>query len=598
MCPESVRTLMEHRVHGLRVGLLIGFAVLVLRCIHLQLLQGSAYRDLADQNRLRLIPDPAPRGLIVDREGRVLAGNETVFRVALVPQDVEDLAGVLARVANVVGRPEAELSRTFHRDESRAFLPVTIVSRVPKEVAIRLEEERRRWPGLLVRAEPVRSYPLQTTAAHLVGYLSQPTAEELPLLKPYGVRPKELVGRMGVERLLDHALRGRSGGLLVEVNHRGQQVGVLNRRSPVAGARVVLTIDADLQSRIEGFFGNRPGAAVVLDPATGEVLAMASLPTFSPGVFVTSDTAEVERLLNASSSPLMNRAAVGVYQPGSILKLVTASAALEHKVITPSTVIHCPGSLQIGDRTIHCWYRDGHGPMTLNEALLQSCNVYFMHLGRRLGAQRLRTAMEQMGFSHRTGWPLEEQAGHLPQRRLTEGEVALLAMGQGEVLITVLQAAMMACSLANAGWAAEPWVVASIAERPVARPTSIRRLPWSTATIQIVRKGMESVVSHPAGTGHRAFSERVTIAGKTGSAQTGVAGETHAWFVGFCPIEHPRAAFAIIAERGGSGGDWPAELAKAICERVGLPASDEPREITVLPISRGEPRLTASPEAS
>lgn len=576
---------MEHRVHGLRVGLLIAFAALVLRCVFLQLLQGSSYRDLADRNRLRLIPDPAPRGLIVDREGRILAGNETVFRVALVPQDVDNLSAVLAWVAKVVGRPEEELRRAFHRHESRAFLPVTIVSRVPKELAIRLEEERRRWPGLLIRPEPVRSYPLQTTAAQLLGYLSQPTAEELPLLKPYGVRPKELVGRMGIERLLDHALRGRSGGLMVEVNHRGQQVSMLSRRNPEAGARVVLTIDADLQSHIETSFGTQSGAAIVLNPQTGEVLAMASLPTFSPASFVTSDTAAVERLLNASSAPLMNRAAVGVYQPGSILKLVTASAALEHKLITPSTTIHCPGSMQIGDQTIRCWYRDGHGPMMLNEALMQSCNVYFMHLGRKLGAQRLRVAMDQMGLSHRTGWPLEEQAGHLPQRRLMEGEVALLAMGQGEVLITVLQAAMMAGSIANTGWAAEPWVVASIAGRPVARPTSIRRLPWSTATIQAVRKGMESVVRHPAGTGHRAFSEHVSIAGKTGTAQTGVAGETHAWFVGFCPIEQPRAAFAIIAERGGSGGDWPAELAKAICEHVGLPASDEPR-------------LTASPEAS
>jgi penicillin-binding protein 2 len=482
----------------------------------------------------------------------------------------------------VVGRPEGELRRAFRRDASHPFLPVTIVLRVPKEVAIRLEEERRRWPGLLVRAEPVRWYPLRTTAAHLLGYLSQPTAEELSLLKPYGVRPKELVGRMGVERLLDHALRGRPGGLLVEVNHRGQQVAVLNRRSPEAGARVVLTIDADLQAHIETSFGTQSGAAVVLDPRTGEVLAMASLPAFSPASFVASDTAAVERLLNASSSPLMNRAAIGGYQPGSVLKLVTASAALEHRLITPTTTILCPGSMPIGDRTIHCWYRDGHGPMTLNEALMQSCNVYFMHLGRRLGAQRLRAALEEAGFSRRTGWPLEEHAGHLPRRRLTEGEVALLAMGQGEVLITVLQAAMLASSVANAGWFAEPWVVASIAGRPVVRPTSIRHLPWSTETMQAIRKGMGSVVREPFGTGHRAFSERLTIAGKTGTAQTGVAETTHAWFIGFCPIEQPRAAFAIIAEHGGSGGDWPAELARAICEHL----------------EQGEPRLAASPGPS
>lgn len=584
---------MEHRLHGFRLGLLLAFTALVLRCMHLQLLQGASYRHLADRNRLRLVPEPAPRGLIVDRRGRLLAGNETVFRVALVPQEVDDLSSVLARAATLVHRPVEELRRAYRRHESPAFLPATIVSRVPKDVAIRLEEERRRVPGLLVRAEPVRSYPLHTTAAHLLGYLSQPTAEELPILKHYGVRPKELVGRMGVERLLDHALRGRSGGLMVEVDHRGRQVDVISRRRPEAGARVVLTIDAELQALIEQQFRAHAGAAVVLEPKTGDVLAMVSLPAFPPGAFAASDAGTVERLLNDANAPLMNRAVVGVYQPGSIMKLVTAAAALEQRIISPTTTIDCPGSMKIGDRTIRCWYRDGHGPMTLNEALYQSCNVYFMTLGRALGAQRLRAAMEAMGFSRRTGWPMEEQGGHLPQRRLTEGEVALLAMGQGEVLVTVMQAAMMASGFANVGVVVEPRIVASIADRPVARPPLVRRLPWSVETIHIVRAGMESVVRHPAGTGHRALSERVRIAGKTGTAQTSVPGEPHAWFVGFCPVDQPRAAFALVAEHGGSGGDWPAELAKAICEYIIGADGGESREITVLPLSRGEPRLAA-----
>jgi cell division protein FtsI/penicillin-binding protein 2 len=221
--------------------------------------------------------------------------------------------------------------------------------------------------------------------------------------------------------------------------------------------------------------------------------------------------------------------------------------------------------------------------MTLNEALHQSCNVYFMTLGRALGAQRLRAAMDAMGFSHRTGWPLEEQAGHLPQRRLTEGEVAMLAIGQGEVLVTVMQAAMMASGFANVGVVVEPRIVASIADRPLARPPMVRRLPWSAETMQLVRAGMESVVRHPAGTGHRALSERVRIAGKTGTAQTSVPGETHAWFVGFCPVDQPRAAFALVAEHGGSGGDWPAELAKAICEHLVGADGGEPRLAAAAP---------------
>lgn len=204
---------------------------------------------------------------------------------------------------------------------------------------------------------------------------------------------------------------------------------------------------------------------------------------------------------------------------------------------------------------------------------MQSCNVYFMHLGRMLGLPRLRTALESFGFSRRTGWPLAEQTGHLPQRRLSEGEVALLAMGQGEVLITPLQAAVMGSAFANAGWIVEPWVVRSVAGRPVAPRPPPKRLPWSDETIEAVRVGMRAVVRDPSGTGHGAFSPRVSIAGKTGTAQTQERGRTHGWFVGFCPLEQPRVAMAIVAEYGGSGGALPADIARAICEYVSLPGT-------------------------
>ena len=562
---------MEQRLGRLQALLVLALGVLVLRLAHLQLIQGAHYLDLAEQNRLRLVPESAPRGLIVDRRGRLLAANQTVFRVAVVPQELEDSAAVFSRVSAIVRRPVDALEREYRKERTLAFMPATLVLRVPKDVAIRLEEERWRLPGLLVRPEIVRQYPMGASAAHLVGYLSQPTAEELPLLKQYGVQPKHLVGRMGIERLLDQALRGRAGGLLVEVNHRGRQVGVIGRRAPEPGARVALTIDAKLESLIEQALGTQPGAAAVLDPQTGEVLAMVSVPAFNPELFIAPNAQEMGRLLNDRASPLMNRAVDGVYQPGSIIKLVTASAALEANVMTPSTAINCPGSLTIGDRVIHCWNRDGHGPMTLTEALMQSCNVYFMQAGRRVGLGRLRAALEQVGFSRTTGWPLEEQPGHLPQRRLSEGEVAMLAIGQGEILVTTLQAAIMASVFANNGWLLEPWVVRSVADRELPRRPARRRISWSSATIEAVRAGMQAVVGDPDGTGHHAFSPSVTIAGKTGTAQTHIPGQSHGWFVGFCPVERPRVAMAIVVEHGGSGGDLPAEVAKAICEYVAAP---------------------------
>jgi penicillin-binding protein 2 len=221
---------MEHRLHSLRIALFVAFAALVLRLLQLQVIQGGRYRALAEQNRLRLVPEQAPRGLIVDRRGRILATNQTMFRVAIVPQEVEDLRSVVAQVSTLVHRSPDALERAFSHERGLAFMPATIVSHVPKDVAIRLEEERWRLPGLLVKPETVRHYPLGSSAAHLLGYLNQPTPEEFPLLKQYGVRAKQLVGRDGLERLLDHALQGRSGGLLVEVNHRARLVRVVGRR--------------------------------------------------------------------------------------------------------------------------------------------------------------------------------------------------------------------------------------------------------------------------------------------------------------------------------------------------------------------------------
>ena len=557
---------MDARLAWLRWAFTAGLSVLCLRVTDLQLLRGATYRQLADQNRLRLIWEPAPRGLIVDRQGRVLAGNATIFELSVIPQDVKNLPATLERLGSLTGRPVEELAQAFRREQSLPFLPVPLVEHLSKDLAIRLEESRRSLPGVLIRVEPLRTYPLGTRAAHVLGYLGWPSAEEFPLLKPYGVRPKEYIGKAGLEQALDHALRGRSGGQLVEVDHRAHQVRTLDRLAPEPGARVTLTIDASLQALIEQLFGSQPGAAVVLEASTGAVLAMVSVPAFSPEAFLAPSRREIAALLDDPLSPLMNRAAVGVYQPGSIVKLVTGATALEDHVITPQTALTCSGALTIGDRAIRCWNRDGHGPLVLREALRESCNVYFMQLGRRLGAQRLETGMMQMGLAHRTGWPLQEQAGHLPSRRLTEGEVALLAIGQGEIVITPLRAAVMAAAFANQGRLVTPWIVERVEGRPVPRPAPLKRLPWSPSVFEAIREGMRAVVQEPGGTGFRANSPHISVAGKTGTAQTGVPGSTHAWFVGFCPVEGPRIAIAVVAENGGSGGDLPAEIGRNICE--------------------------------
>ena len=574
------------RILILRRGFLVGLAALVIRLAWLQLVHGDTFRQLAERNRLRLVPEPAPRGVMLDREGRRLATNQIIYRASAIPQELprakpsasgQGASGrqvVFAQLGGVVGVTAQELEKRFNASRSLPFLPAVLIKQVPKMTALRIEEERLWLPGIVVEPVVSRHYPLGTTGAHLVGYLSQPTADVLPALKSYGVTPKDLVGRAGLEQEYDAVLRGRPGGAMIEVDHRSRQTRVLGHRQPQAGQPLTLTVDARLQALIEQRFGSQPGAAVVLNAHTGEVLAMVSVPTFEPEAFAMLDQASIRRFLADPRAPLMNRATQGTYIPGSIVKPITTMTALTYGVITPETAISCRGRLVIGDRTFHCWNRDGHGSLTLQQALAQSCNVYFMTVGRRMGLDPLRQGLARVGLGRQTGWPRDEETGHLPTRTtLTEGEVALLAMGQGEILVTPLQAAVMVSAIANGGSLVSPWVVHRVGERTVGRAHLVP-LGWSPQDVAVVRDGMVAVVNDPQGTGLKAKSPRVRIAGKTGTAQTHVPGQPHGWFIGFCPAEKPVAAMAIVAEHGGSGGELPAMIGKAICESLGPPPSE------------------------
>ena len=571
---------MTGRILFLRRLFFLGLAALILRLAFLQLLHGAAFRQLAERNRLRLIPEAAPRGLILDREGRRLAANRITFRVSAIPQDLPsatrssgspDRALVFAHLSRFVEVTPKDLEKRFQHQRTLPFVPAALITHVPKTTALRVEEERLRLPGIVVEAVVHRHYPLGPTAAHLLGYLSQPTAEALPALKPYGVTPKDLVGRTGLEGEFETVLRGQSGGAMIEVDHRARQTRVVGARQPQPGEPLTLTLDAQLQALVEERFGQQAGAAVVLNPKTGEVLAMVSVPVFEPEAFALQDQAAVRRYLSDPRAPLMNRATHGTYVPGSIVKPITAMAALHHRLITPQSTTTCAGRLVIGDRAFHCWKRDGHGPLTLHEALMRSCNVYFMETGRRLGVDRLRQAFERVGLGRPTGWWRDEEAGHLPTRqRFTEGETALLAMGQGEILATPLQVAVLASAIANDGLLVTPWVVKAVGERPVGRPHVVP-IGWAPEPLAAVRAGMLAVVNGPQGTGLKARSGRIRIAGKTGTAQTHVPGRPHGWFMGFCPFEDPVVAMAIVAEHGGSGGELPALIGKAVCEWVAGP---------------------------
>ena len=565
---------MPERIVLLRRMILLGLAVVTVRLAYLQLIKGGLYHRLSESNRLRLVSEPAPRGLILDREGRPLASNQRVFRVAVVPQEAKNAHALWARLASLLHEHPDELARRFEERRFRSFMPVEVASNVPKTSALRIEEERLRLPGVVPEARLSRAYPLGTVAAHLLGYLGQPSPDALEVFKRRGMRAPELMGRAGLEQTLDETLQGQVGGVLIEVNSRGRQVRTIGLQASQPGETVRLTIDARLQALIEREFGEQAGACVVLAPESGAVLAMVSTPAFDPSAFISDQSSLVRQMLADPRAALLNRAAFGMYLPGSIIKPVVALTALARGVVTPTDTVTCPGFLQIGNRRFHCWNRDGHGPLSMREALRESCNVFFLEMGRRLGQERLVEAYRRIGFGHPAGWLLGESAGYLPSGELQGGDSAMLAIGQGQILITPLQAAAMAAALANGGSLVHPWVVAQEGDRRLAGAPATS-LGWNRSQLAVVRDGMRAVVNDPAGTGISAHSDAVVIAGKTGTAQTGRSTLTHGWFMGFCPADKPIAAFAIVAEFGGTGGGLPAHIGKAVCEYLAHPDAME-----------------------
>lgn len=562
------------------------FAVLILGLAYLQIIRGPLFRSLASRNAFRVVPIAAPRGDIVDRRGIPLATNRLSFDIAIVPQDAPALEFVLGRVAELTEQPVTDLRRKFARSRSLPFAPAIIIADAPMRIVMLMEEHRHELPGVLVLPHPTRDYPHGTLAAHVIGSIGPIDAQELERRRGYGYRLHDWVGKNGVEAVCDAYLRGEDGGMVIEVDHRGRQIRIVSRRDPVPGQPVTLSLDAELQQLIEEQFGGRAGACVVLQPRTGEVLALASSPAFEPAAFV-SERSKVVAWLKDKQQPLVNRAIRGNYPPGSIFKLVTATAALEERKITPVTTFTCGGSLVLGGRAFHCWKRDGHGVEFLRRGLAHSCNVYFMQLGLAAGIDGVARWAHRLGIGTASGIDLPgEQAGFMPTRAWKkqmlqeawyDGDTANIAIGQGHVLLTPLQAARLAAVFANGGWLVKPHVIRRIGNMSVPQP-AVHAAGISASTRQSIVEGLIDVVAAPDGTGHRAWEPGIGIAGKTGTAQTHRPGMAHAWMLGFTPVEQPEAAFGIVFEFGGSGGHLPALMAQKIAELLELrhpkPAGD------------------------
>jgi len=543
------------------------FAILLLRLFHLQITTSSDYARESEQNRIAQKRIRAPRGIIRDRAGRVLALNRASYTIALIRSSSERDAMAVAALEEAIGG-----TISYRRRH-----PVIRLKRdVDFDAVCIVEEQLREDWNLDVEVEPQRDYPFGPLTAHLIGYMGQMQEGDLQTRRTKRYKAGDYVGKTGVEKIYEDYLRGDDGVRFIEVDARHRIIKddysfPERERRPRPGTDLALTIDLDVQrAAFEAMPDTLAGSVVALDPRTGAVLAMVSKPSFDPNAFVSFQAQEErQRVVNSEDEPLLNRAIKGLYPPGSTLKMVAAAAALELGITdTLSTFEACAGSLVVGDVTFRCANREGHGELNLPEAIEVSCNIYFNHLAQILGMEAWRDAADRLGFGHATGIALhpDEEVGLLPTRQWyaeTEGWVGghlmNLVIGQGAMLVTPLQMARYAAALANGGYLVTPYL-----QGQGAPPQQIEGV--SPATLEIVRLAMRRVVHGENGTGRLVRIPGISVAGKSGTAQVPNRENDDAWFVAFAPFEDPQIAVAVVVEAGGAGGAVAGPVTRKVLE--------------------------------
>jgi len=592
--PISIE-IMNRQVRKATLLVMVAFSILVLKLWSLQILSGPQYRIKSESNRIRIQDIPPFRGLIYDRSDNILVNNRPSYDLYVVPEDVKNAEGLVGKVEKLVSLDHdhaLELIRKTRR--AKPFQPVCIKRGLSRDEVAMLETHRFNLPGVLIRVAPQRRYIMGDFASHILGYLGEVTEKELKSKRYFGARVGDLVGKAGVELKWQRVLGGIRGGEQVEVDAAGRQIRVISSQAPRPGANVYLTIDKDLQSVAEKALGEKSGAVVALDPNTGQVLAMVSKPSFDLNLFVGGIDPRIwKEMVTSKKYPLQNRAIAGLYSPGSVFKIVVALAALEEGVVDPEEEIWCPGWLRLGNRTFRCWKKAGHGGVKLHRALVESCDVYFYTLGKRLGADKIAAYAKKMGLGTSTGFDLGfERSGLVPTRswKLKKwgipwqmGETLSFAIGQSYLLITPLQAACLISSVFNGGYLYEPQVSKLVKDTEgnvlyAFRPRIKGQLNFSEENMQIIREALIGVVNEKHGTGRRAAIEGVKVAGKTGTAQVvglekGEKGKIdeerfrdHAWFVAVAPADDPLIAVSVLVEHGGHGGSGAAPIAKEVIE--------------------------------
>ncbi len=584
---------------GLALTSLLGF-----RMVKLQVVDRQYYLTRAEENRMRLSAVPPVRGLITDRNGILLAENTPAFVIEIVPEQVKDMDELLERLRPLAELDDSDIAR--FRDRVRKtprYRAIPLRSNLTQQQVAQFQLNRYQFPGADVSAKLTRSYPLGATAAHVVGYVGGITEQELNQIDATAYQGLSQIGKVGVERSHEDDLRGTPGTKIIEANAYGRPLRELDYRQGAPGQNLTLTLDAKVQQVAQDALGELDGAVVAIDPRNGEVIALVSMPTFDPQLFVGGiDHATYKSLLDDRSRPLYNRALQGAYPPGSTVKPFMALAGLEYDTLQRGHSEFCSGSMGVANskRRYRCWKRSGHGWMSMAGAVTQSCDIYFYKVAEALGIERIHSFMDLFGLGHPTDIDLPlEKGGLLPSREWKQrtrqqiwypGETLNVGIGQGYMTTTPMQLAQITARMAMRGRGFKPHMVYALEDalnnqtrRPDPEPLKAishrQTQDWET-----VISAMAQVTSARRGTAYNVYKDApYTSAGKTGTAQ--VAGmsqdelrarkltETpfhlrdHALFIAFAPIEDPKIAVAVIAEHAGHGGSSAAPIARKVMDQ-------------------------------
>lgn len=575
--------------------------VILVRMFQLQVIGYEHFATLSEDNRVKIVPVAPTRGLVFDRNGTVIAQNVPTYSLEVVPEAVDDIDALIESVRRIV--PISEDHETRFREllkKKRRFDSLPLRYRLNEEEVARFSVNRHLFPGVDVQARLSRDYPLGEIGSHVIGYVGRINEEELQSIDTSNYRATAHIGKTGVEQAFEDLLHGTVGYQHVETNAQGRTLRVLQRKDPVPGSSLYLTIDVGLQAVAEQALGDNNGGVVAIEPASGNLLALVSVPTYDPNLFVDGiDKVGYEALISSPDRPLFNRAINGQYPPGSIVKPFLGLAGLEHKLEQANESVYCNGYFQLPgkERRYRDWKKGGHGRVDLNQAIVESCDVYFYLLSQNLGIERMHNFMTQFGFGTPTGIDLNgESDGLMPSPKWKRrnrnqpwypGETLITGIGQGFMLATPLQLASATATLAMRGLRLKPEVLLRRVD-----PTTLEPIEHGFEPLAIIEpvsvknwddivEAMRQVVHGPRGTARRiSIGATYQMAGKTGTAQVFSVGQNeeyeesevdkllrdHGLFIAFAPAEKPQIAVAVVVENGGSGSRSAAPIARKVID--------------------------------